>query len=107
MAAGKRVTKKVKVEPVVTYREEDHVELTLTMDEANFLQDIMGRIGGSPETSRRKHQSPISEALFEAGATGAGGDDKDGSIYFGQTPNKDYIERLQKRIIELGGERIY
>lgn len=42
------------------------VVLELTLDEANFLADIMGNISGSM-ASRRRHQAAISEALRAAG----------------------------------------
>lgn len=42
------------------------IVLRLTPDEADFLHDVMGRVGGSME-SRRRHQAAISDALQSAG----------------------------------------
>lgn len=50
------------VEEVVT-----GVTLTLDKDEAQFLADVLAKVGGSPEYSRRRHQQPISDALASAG----------------------------------------
>ena len=108
MATGKKIQVKIPIAPIVTHRDETHVQLVLTQDEANFLQDVMGSIGGDPKTSRRKYQARISEALYEAEVGSFSlADDKHGSIYFGADPTGDYIKRLRAQIIELGGELVY
>lgn len=53
-----------------------HVELSLSLQEAQTLLDICYRIGGSPVVSRRRHAESIMKALIEdAGLSGRGCDD--------------------------------
>lgn len=40
------------------------VTLTFTHDEAQFLMDILNRIGGCPDNSRRRHADDIRNALM-------------------------------------------
>jgi hypothetical protein len=108
MAKAKKIQVKVALEPVVTYSEDTHVELVLTQDEAEFLQDVMGSIGGDPKTSRRKYQNSIINALYNVGINAyMRSDDKHGSIYFGMDPTGDYINRLKAQIVELGSDPVY
>lgn len=39
------------------------VRLDLTEDEAEFLVDVLARVGGSPELSRRKHELSLKRVL--------------------------------------------
>lgn len=66
MATGERNTIK---EPVTTYINKDVIILTLSEEEARFLQDIMNTIGGDREKSRRKYEESITSALRESGVT--------------------------------------
>lgn len=51
-------TKTVEVEePVIT--------LTMSKDEAETLRDVLGRVGGNPNTTRRKHAFEVLVALTE------------------------------------------
>lgn len=54
-----KIVEKVESVPVV--------KLTLTVDEAETLCEIMRRIGGDSETTRREHTDAISIALSAAG----------------------------------------
>lgn len=45
----------------------DTIELELTIDEAQFLTDLMGRIAGSPTKSRRGLADAIAKALNAVG----------------------------------------
>jgi hypothetical protein len=52
--------------PVTT--EVPGISLTLSMDEANMLTSILGRVGGSPNTSPREHVDSVYKALTTNGA---------------------------------------
>lgn len=43
------------------------VTLLLSEEEAQFVADVLARVGGSPTGSRRKYQDGISRALDKAG----------------------------------------
>lgn len=43
------------------------VDLSMTADEAQFLADVMARIGGSPSNTRRRFAESITKALHGAG----------------------------------------
>lgn len=43
------------------------VALTLEPDEAQFLRDLLGWVGGDPKDTRRKHADAILVGLEEAG----------------------------------------
>lgn len=45
------------------------VKLELDHDEAQFLADVLGKIGGHPSDTRRKHASAMEGAMAEAGYT--------------------------------------
>lgn len=66
MAKAQKTTRKV---PVVTttYTEETMVELMMTYDEAQTLRDVLGKVGGRPQDTRRLHADSISVALTDAG----------------------------------------
>lgn len=55
-------TAQARTEMVVT-----GVTLTLNHDEAKFLRDLMGFVGGAAATTRRKHADNIADALSNAG----------------------------------------
>ena len=59
----KTVMKPVKEEVVTS------VTLTLDADEAQFLADVLAKVGGDPTYSRRRYQTPISTALRDAGVS--------------------------------------
>lgn len=63
---AKAAMKPVPVQKTVTVIQQCLV-LELTEDEAQFLKDLMGRIGGSL-SGRRRHAESISEALCATGA---------------------------------------
>lgn len=75
-----------KVSVPVTRMEEklDGVVLELTQDEAQFVVDLLGAVGGSPTGSRRRHADAVDAALRKAGVIRAygGPDDKRGAVYF-------------------------
>jgi phytoene/squalene synthetase len=64
------------------------VTLVLNGDEAQFLADIMGRIGGDSQHSRRRHADAIARALGIVNFHSSGGNDVEpscstsGVIYF-------------------------
>lgn len=60
--ASKKMENITKIETVQT-----GVTLTLTMEEAQTLQDVVGRVGGHPQYSRRTHTDAIADALISAG----------------------------------------
>lgn len=62
----------------------DGVTLKLTGDEAKMIRDILYRVGGSPDTSRRGMADAIASALDDAGVHGSDEDDirKGSTIYF-------------------------
>lgn len=47
--------------------ENDHVLLALSPDEAQFLADVLSKVGGNPATTRRYHVEPVLEALYTVG----------------------------------------
>jgi hypothetical protein len=53
--------------PVVEYDRKIVVSLFLSEDEAKFLADILAKVGGASDTSRRRHQRPITAALQSVG----------------------------------------
>ena len=80
MAKATRTTiPPVPVEPKVV------ITLELSIEEAETLRGIAGRIGGSP-TGRRRHMDAISSALYIAGVRGSIGDSEveksNQAIYF-------------------------
>jgi hypothetical protein len=60
-------TRCIKLETVQTVVERPFVKLELSPEEAQFLADVLAKIGGDPVTTRRKHQLAISGALRDAG----------------------------------------
>jgi len=70
------------------------VVLEMSEDEALFLADILSRIGGNPELTRRRHQESLTQALKNAGVQGGGAQDIDGGILMWSGPR-----------IDLGAER--
>lgn len=59
--------------------------LTLDGDEAEFLLDLMQKIGGDPTTTRRKYADRIRHVLYDAGIRRSDKEDTKGnlsSIYF-------------------------
>lgn len=62
---------------------EEKVTLELTPDEAQFLRDVLYRVGG-PTDSRRRHSDDIAEALQRVGVERLDGTDvvEDSAIYF-------------------------
>lgn len=86
-----------KVERIIL---EEGVVLRLTRDEADFLADILDRVGGNPEKSRRRYQHEISDALVGAGIRGTSYGDVSateggpGSIYFTDKDGKVFSEVL-------------
>lgn len=50
-----------------TARNLTRISLDLSEDEAQALADILAKVGGSPERSRRMHAEAVSEALKSAG----------------------------------------
>ena len=52
---------------ITTTIEEPGVTLTLTVEEAKTLADILSHVGGCPRTSRRKYSQAISMALHRVG----------------------------------------
>ena len=70
--------------PVTTYEEIEQFDLTLTREEAEFLMDLSGRIGGNSTTSRRRHACSLSGALSIAGIRGTAQKDlpKGQALYF-------------------------
>lgn len=79
---AKAVKKVEKVERVVVEEVASGVVLTLDNDEAQFLRDVMGLIGGNPYHSRRRHADSIYQVLSSLGfCTPVGGArDLDGNI---------------------------
>lgn len=57
------------IEVTVT-RHEGTVTLVLTKDEAKTLRAVTSKIGGEPDTSRRKHMNAIARALIKVGYSG-------------------------------------
>ena len=68
------------VEPTIT------VTLELSKEEAETLLAILGRVGGSPVFSRRKHTAAIHNTLFglhlDYDIRGASDLSQNGSLYF-------------------------
>lgn len=58
----------------------NHYTLTMTLDEAQALMDILAKIGGHPEKSRRRYMQAIYEALQKTGLRFQG--DYMGQSYF-------------------------
>lgn len=56
-----------KLIPVPPAQQPFEVMLTLNEQEAQTLADILAKVGGVPETTRRRHASAIAGALEEAG----------------------------------------
>jgi hypothetical protein len=52
---------------VVSEEVPETVELTLTADEAQFIADVLARVGGDYHESRRGHSQFIAAALSDAG----------------------------------------
>lgn len=71
MALAKKFTRTVtEIVPATTrVVEVPHIELNLTMEEAQVLFDICGRIGGSSVESPRKHTHQIFKALMSQGVS--------------------------------------
>lgn len=80
MAESKTVIVEKKIETIV---KEKHIELTLTEEEAQVLQDILNRIGGSPDGVRGLADN-IGKALTLQGVLSPGYETEDGysAIYF-------------------------
>lgn len=58
------------------------VRLDLEESEARFLADVLVRVGGSPDKSRRKHEVDIKNALNRVGVYRSGLEDMNGYINF-------------------------
>ena len=66
------------------------IKLELSVEEAQALQDVLGLVGGSPSTTRRRFIDPIYSALDAVGFVSRGcqdgydfdDDDRDGRITF-------------------------
>lgn len=58
------------------------VRLDLTEDEAEFLVDVLARVGGSPELSRRKHELSLKRVLNGIGVYRTALQDMTGGIDF-------------------------
>lgn len=56
--------------------------LELSCEEAEFIIDVMRKIGGNSKTSRRRHADNILKALRGAGASHTDARDSEGSIMF-------------------------
>ena len=69
MAFAKVIPAVPEVTKVVQTAWPERIQLGLSTDEAQFLADILNRVGGSPTLSRRRYQEPISAALRSAGLT--------------------------------------
>jgi len=71
MALAKKFTRTVtEVVPATTkVVEVPHIELNLTMEEAQTLLDICRKIGGSPRLGPRKHSDEILNALVAQGVS--------------------------------------
>lgn len=69
MAQAERVIEQVerKIETTVIEEVDRGVKLHLDDAEAAFLADLMARVGGMPETSRRGYADRISDALRKTG----------------------------------------
>lgn len=72
---AKTETRTVEVEPA-------KVVLELTPDQAKTLVFLSRRVGGDPETTRRRHIDEISLAIREAGIESNEATPGTGSIYF-------------------------
>lgn len=59
--------KKVTAEERITYVDVERVELILSVEEARFVRDLMGMVGGNQINSRRRHADSIIDALNSAG----------------------------------------
>lgn len=46
---------------------EEYINLEISLEEAQFLADVMSKIAGNVELSRRKHANDISDSLGEVG----------------------------------------
>jgi hypothetical protein len=70
MASASQNKRTERVERVIVEEVEvnDGYVLMLTNDEAHFLRDILGRIGGHPSKSRRRFADTIADALDRADA---------------------------------------
>lgn len=74
-----KVTRETREREIVARKEYQAVVLEMDEDEAQFLRDVLARIGGTRE-SRRKHQDSLTEALEKAGVYGGQARDIKGSI---------------------------
>jgi hypothetical protein len=64
MAEAKRTTT---TQEVVVKKTCEAVQLTLSVDEAQTLIDVLAKVGGDPARSRRFHSSTIYDALRRFG----------------------------------------
>lgn len=53
----------IKVAKPIEYEHREVVNLQISVEEAQFLAAMMGRVGGSPENSMRKYSDSITKAL--------------------------------------------
>jgi hypothetical protein len=58
---------RVEIKPAQPAVFEETIFLELSKDEAQFLIDVLGAVGGSPLSSRRKHSKDIIQSLSNAG----------------------------------------
>jgi hypothetical protein len=65
-----------------TIKKVTEVSLFLNQEEAETLRDILYRVAGSPNDSRRKHASDILDALKEVLGSTFDTSDIDGAIHF-------------------------
>ena len=92
MAKGTKTTNRV---PTTTYRDVNAYELILSQDEAQALADILSKVGGNPDTSRRKFANAIFVALRHVGVEYGGGvhdraPDLERNLLFGDGPDSPY-----------------
>lgn len=74
------VTKELREREVIARQEYRAVVLEMNEDEALFLADLLSRVGGSPDETRRKHQDSLTEAFENAGVYGGQAQDIEGGI---------------------------
>ena len=67
MAIANKQVIVIKPEQVIPAVTEEKIVLELSKEEAETLQEILARIGGSPEFSPRKHCDSVHSALNNAG----------------------------------------
>lgn len=74
------MAKATQIPEVVKVVEPEKVILELSRDEAQFLANVLGAVGGDPDKSPRRHQRGVSGALEDLGIYSQR--TASGSIYF-------------------------